>query len=211
MFFILGMLPLTPLLVVIVALVIAIAPARADQHLSPSSDFIRSLAERAIATLTAEGQTSEMRRDQFRSLFREGFAVHGIGRFVLGRYWRHATEAERTEYLILFEDVIINTWADRFSSYSGQEFTVRTAVDAPSAQEAERTAIVRSLFFSDPQTPVRIDWRVASRGNIYKITDVMVEGISMATTQRDEYSSVIRKNNGQISALLELLRKKRNG
>jgi len=194
----------------LVALIIAVAPARADQHLARSSEFIQSLADRAIATLTDEGQTSEMRRDQFRNLFREGFAVNGIARFVLGRYWRRATEDDRTEYLALFEDVIVNTWADRFSSYSGEKFSVQNAVDAPSAHEAENVAIVRSIFFSDPQTPIRIDWRVASRGDIYKITDVMVEGISMANTQRDEFASVIRSHSGQINALLEILRKKRD-
>ena len=194
----------------LVALIIAVAPAHADQHLTRSSEFIQSLADRAITTLTTEGQSKEMRRDQFRDLFREGFAINGIARFVLGRYWRRASEDDRTEYLVLFEDVIVNTWADRFSSYSGEEFTVQNAVDAPSAHEAENVAIVRSLFFSDPQTPIRIDWRVASRGDIYKITDVMVEGISMANTQRDEFASVIRSNNGQINGLLEILRKKRD-
>lgn len=194
----------------LVALVIAIAPARADQHLETSSEFIRSLANRAIITLTTEGQTDEMRRDKFRSLFREGFAINGIARFVLGRYWRRASEDDRTEYLALFEDVIVNTWADRFSSYSGEKFSVQNAVDAPSAHESESVAIVRSLFFSDPQTPIRIDWRVASRGDVYKITDVMVEGISMANTQRDEFASVIRSNSGKINALLEILRKKRD-
>ena len=84
-------------------------------------------------------------------------------------------------------------------------------MNAPSAHQAERVAIVRSTFFTDPTTPVRVDWRVASRGDIYKITDVSVEGISMANTQRDEFASVIRKNSGKISALLEILRKKRDG
>ena len=195
----------------LVVLIIAVSPARADQHLAPSSDFIRSLADRAIVTLTAEGQTAEMRRQQFRGLFREGFAINGIARFVLGRYWRRASEADRTEYLALYEDVIVNTWADRFSEYSGEKFNVQDAIDAPSAHQAERVAIVRSVFFTDPQTPIRIDWRVASRGDIYKITDVSVEGISMANTQRDEFSSVIRSNRGQLSALLEILRKKRDG
>jgi phospholipid transport system substrate-binding protein len=195
----------------LVALIIAVSPAHADQHLAASADFIRSLADRAIDTLTAPGQTKEKRRAEFRGLFREGFAINGIARFVLGRYWRSASEADRTEYMALFEDVTVNTWADRFSEYSGQEFTVQDAVNAPSAHQAERAAIVRSLFFSDPRTPIRIDWRVASRGDIYKITDVSVEGISMATTQRDEFSSVIRSNGGQISPLLDILRKKRDG
>jgi len=195
----------------LVALLIAVTPAQADDHLAKSSEFIRSLADHAIATLTAEGLTSDARRERFRSLFREAFAINGIARFVLGRYWRRASEAERTEYLALFEDVIVNTWADRFSEYSGQEFSVQTAVDAPSAHQAERVAIVRSLFYSDPQTPIHIDWRVASRGDVYKITDVSVEGISMANTQRDEFASVIRSHSGHLSALLDVLRQKRDG
>ena len=195
----------------LVALIIAVSPARADQHLAASSDFIKALSDRAITTLTTEGLTPEMRREAFRGLFREGFAINGIARFVLGRYWRRASEADRTEYLALFEDVIVNTWADRFSTYSGQKFNVQDSIDAPSAHQAERVAIVRSVFFSDPKTPIRIDWRVASRGDIYKITDVSVEGISMANTQRDEFSSVIRSNSGHLSALLDILRKKRDG
>jgi phospholipid transport system substrate-binding protein len=195
----------------LVALIIAVSPAHADAHLAPSTDFIRSLADRAIDTLTDSGITTEARRDKFRDLFREGFAINGIARFVLGRHWRGASDVDRTEYLVLFEDCVVNTWADRFSEYSGQKFTVDDAVNAPSAHQAERVAIVRSKFFTDPRTPIRIDWRVANRGDIYKITDVSVEGISMANTQRDEFSSVIRSNRGEISALLEILRKKRDG
>lgn len=201
----------TAIAVPLLSLILVTSPARADEHLEASVEFIRSLADRAIETLTAADQSTEARREQFRSLFREGFAINGIARFVLGRYWRGASEADRTEYLALFEDVIVNTWADRFSEYSGQKFEVQDAVNAPSAHQAERVAIVRSVFYSDPQTPVRIDWRVASRGDIYKITDVSVEGISMANTQRDEFASVIRSNSGQLSPLLEILRQRRDG
>lgn len=192
----------------LIALTIAISPAHSDDNLVKSTNFVRSLADRAIATLTAEGQTTENRREQFRILLRESFAIEGIARFALGRYWRSTSDAERVEYLALFEDTIVITWADRFSQYSGQAFVVQDAVDAPSAAENERAAIVHSTFFSDPQTPVRIDWRVASRGDLYKITDVSIEGMSMANTQRDEFASVIRNNGGQVSALLELLRQK---
>jgi len=192
----------------LIAVLVAAAPARADSHLAASTQFIRSLADRAITTLSAPNLSSEERRDQFRSLFREGFAINGIARFVLGRYWRTATEPERIEYLALFEDVTVNTWADRFSEYSGQRFDVLDSVDAPSAHQSERVAIVRSTFYTDPQTPVRIEWRVASRGDIYKITDVTVEGVSMATTQRDEFAELIRSNSGHVSALLDVLRKK---
>ena len=185
----------------LVALIIAVSPAHADDHLATSTDFIRSLTDRAIDILPDDEITTGSSRDKFRDLFREGFAINGIARFVLGRYWRGASDVDRTEYMDLFEGCVVNTWADRFSEYSGQEFTVQDAVPGRSADQAERVAIVRSKFFTGPKTPVRIDWRVTSRGEIYKITDVSVEGISMANTQRDEFESVIRSNSDQISCL----------
>lgn len=198
-----------PLAGFLIVLLIAVTPARANDHLDASADFIRTLADRAIATLTAESMTPESRRDEFRDLFREGFAVTGIGKWVLGRYWNTVSEAERTEYLVLFEDVIVNIWADRFSSYSGQEFTVDGAVNAPSAHPQERVALVNSTFFVDPQTPIPIEWRVSSRGDIFKITDVKVEGRSLAQTQKADFTSVLRQNDGEISSLLDWMRQKR--
>ena len=191
----------------VLVLFVAAAPIRADQHVAASADFIQTLADQAVVTLTAGEQTTEARREQFRRLFRDAFAIKGISRYVLGQYWRSTSESQRANYSELFEDCIVNTWADRFAEYSDQKFTVQNAVDVPSANQAERAAIVRSTLFGDQQTPVRIDWRVASLGDIYKITDVAVDGVSMATTQRDEFLSVIRSNNGQINALLERLRK----
>lgn len=183
------------------------APAtHADSHIQASADFISTLADRAINTVTDSALSVDERRAKFRELFREGFAVSGIARFVLGRYWRKASDAERDEYLKLFENVIVTTWADRFSQYSGQKFEVNGAQPAPSASDKENVALVDSRFFVDPSTPVRIEWRVASRGDLFKIVDVSVEGISMANTQRDEFNSVIRKNGGEISALLDELR-----
>lgn len=195
----------------LIALILVVSPVRADQHLAASTEFVQNLADRAITMLSADGQTAETRRAHFRDLFREGFAIKGIARYSLGRSWSSASDADRSEYLTLFEDVIVATWADRFSDYSGQKFTVEDAVDASSANASENVAIIRSVFFTDPQSPIRIDWRVASRGDLFKITDVVVEGVSMANTQRDEFASVIASNSGQISALLDILRKKRDG
>ena len=194
----------------LIALILAVSPVHADQHLAASTEFVQDLADRVVNTLTADGQTAETRRAQFRDLFREGFAIKGIARYVLGSSWSSASSADRTEYLTLFEDVIVTTWADRFSDYSGQKFTVENAVDASSANTSEHVAIIRSVLFTDPQTPIHIDWRVASRGDLFKITDVVVEGVSMANTQRDEFSSVIASNSGEISALLDILRNKRD-
>jgi phospholipid transport system substrate-binding protein len=70
---------------------------------------------------------------------------------------------------------------------------------------------VESLFFTDPTTPVRLEWRVASKGDLFKIVDVKLEGISMATTQRDEFNSVVSKNGRTLAALIEELRRRDGG
>ncbi|MHA1564717.1 MAG: ABC transporter substrate-binding protein, partial [Alphaproteobacteria bacterium] len=109
------------------------------------------------------------------------------------------------EYLALFEDVIVDSWATRFTKYSGQRFEITAESRIPGS--ANQTAvIVRSLIWTNPDTPVRVNWRVANAGEIYKITDVIVEGISMANTQRDEFASLVRKNG--FSGLLASLRTK---
>jgi len=197
--------------VLVVALAVSVPAAHADSHTDASVNFINDLSNQAITTLSDKSISTEQRREEFRKLFRDGFAVNGIARFVAGRYWRSASEDERTEYLQLFEDVIVNTWADRFSQYSGQNFEVRGATDATPDKSPENVALVESLLFTDPTTPVRLEWRVASKGDLFKIVDVKLEGISMATTQRDEFNSVVSKNGRTLAALIEELRRRDGG
>lgn len=170
-----------------------------------ASVFVQELADRAIANLTEVGLSNEERENRFRDLFRQGFAIRGIAKFTLGRYWRTANEEQRGEYLALFEDVIVDNWAARFTKYSGQRFEIREESQV-AGSDADPVVIVKSLIWASPETPIRVNWRVASAGEIYKITDVIVEGISMATTQRDEFASLVRKNG--LPGLLSSLREK---
>ena len=181
----------------------------AEAYIAESEKFIRDLADTAIHTLTDKSLDKEQRRQKFRDLFNQSFAVKDIALYVLGRYHKRATEAELAEYLQLFEDVIVNTWADRFTDYAGQKFDVTGATSTPSSSNREKTALVSSVFNTDPNSPVDIEWRVATNGTIYKITDVKVSGLSLAKTQQDEFGSVIRANGNNVSALIDKLREMR--
>ena len=193
----------------VLALVMAVVgtPSHAQEYVDRSKQFIEVLADRAIATAAADLTDAEVRH-QIQELLNDGFAVRGIARYVLGRYWRRASEDDRAEYLELFEDVVISISADRLSKYSGQSFEVTTAVAATSANSREQAAIVRSLFHVSDESQVRVDWRVASLGDTYKITDVVLEGVSLANTYRDEFTSVVRRDG--IDGLLAELRKQRD-
>ena len=166
------------------------------------------MASDAIETLTLADLPSKDRDERFRSLLEDNFAVTGIARFALGRHWRSASESERGEYVQLFQDVVVATWAGRFSEYAGQEFDVLKA-EAVDAAGDEKVAVVHSVFFTDPETPVTIDWRVGSDGELYRVTDVVIEGVSMALTYRDEFASVVRKDG--LGGLLTNLRDRADG
>lgn len=184
--------------------VIAAAAAQAANPASDARAFIEGLADKAIAALTVRSISEDERQRRARALLQDNFAVPTIGQFVLGRYWRTATAEERTEYLRLFEDLIVYTYVDRFSRYSGERLqTTRTSTEPESGD-----VIVYSEITRPAGPPVEVGWRVRRQGDAFRIVDVYVEGVSMGQTQRSEFSSVIRNNGGSVAALLDEMRRR---
>ena len=165
--------------------------------------FIKELGTEAIATLGDPALSEERRVTEFRRLLFEGFDIRTIGRFALGRYWRRATKEQRAEYEALFGEFIVSTYASRLSRYSSETLHVQGA-----RGDGEDDAIVRSEIRHVDWPPVDVDWRVRRSSSEYKIIDVIIEGLSMAITQRDEFASVIQRSGGEVEGLLVELRKK---
>lgn len=169
---------------------------------SEAGAFVATLADSAVAKVTDKALAAEERKTRFRALFLDGFDVPAIARFVLGRYWRLATDAERGEYLKLFEDAIVETYAHRFADYSGEQLRVL------STRAADGEAFVFSEMIRPTGAPVKVDWRLRREGTSFKITDIVIEGVSMGVTQRDDFSAVIQRSGGKIEGLLASLREK---
>jgi phospholipid transport system substrate-binding protein len=196
-------------LALFVVVVLPASNAVADSHVEKSEAFIRSLADRALDNITNESLTPEQRSENFRLLFREGFAVEGIAKWVTGRYWRNATTTEREQYLVLFEDVVVGEWSDRlFSQYDGQRFEIVSGTDATPPNSQEKVALIKSNIYTDATTAIAIEWRVSSVGDLMKITDVKADGLSLAQTQRDDFTSHASKNGRRFSAIIAKLREK---
>jgi phospholipid transport system substrate-binding protein len=165
--------------------------------------FIERLAQRAIDGLTAREMDAPERGKRFRELLTESFDVPKIGRFALGAAWRTAGPADREAYLKAFEDFIVATYASRFADYGGERIRV---VSSRRLDEGE--AAVGTLFERARGEPVRVDWRLAPEGQSWKIIDVIIEGVSMAITQRDDFAATVQRNGGRIRPLVDLLREK---
>jgi phospholipid transport system substrate-binding protein len=196
----------SPSLARIFAFVLAVVALAAPGLVSAADDaagFIADLGQRTVQMLGSKTSESE-REAKFRVLFEEGFDVPAISRFALGSYWRTATEAQRKDFVTLFEAYVVHAYAVRFNDYGGEQLKVSAA-----RAEGDEFSLVQSAIAQPSGAPpIKVDWRVSKTPQGYKITDVVVEGISMAITQRQEFASVIQRNGGQIDALLKLLREK---
>ena len=180
----------------------AFAPAIPAAAAADPAALISNLGSRALEVLGKDA-TQSQRVARFRDLLREDFDVPGIARFVLGRYWNTATEEQRAEFTKLFEDYIAVAYATRLAEYTGETFKV-----IGSRPEADGAIVSSQILRPAGAAPVKVDWRVTGRN---KISDVSVDGISMAVTQRSEFASVIQHNGGQVQGLIAMLRDKTMG
>ena len=176
-----------------------IAAAEAD----PKA-FVVHLADKAMEAMTAKGISDAERNQRFRTLFTSEVDVPEIGRFVLGRHWRAATPEQQQAFLKSFEDIVVLTWATRFKDYAGDLRHVVTNV----VPEGERGILVESRVESDRRQPVNLQWKLKKGEPDLRVTDLVVEGASMAITYRNEYSAVIQANGGKIDGLLGALNSK---
>ncbi|MBI2241743.1 MAG: ABC transporter substrate-binding protein [Magnetospirillum gryphiswaldense] len=164
--------------------------------------FILGLAESAMNTVAIKDLSDAERSNRFRTLFVDTFDLPEISRFVLGRYWRSATEVQRTEFQKLFEDIQVYTWTRRFKEYNGETLEL-------GAVKAEgEDFIVDSQMKRAKLAPINVSWRVRRSGESFHILDIIVEGASMAITFRSDYSAVLSSQGGKMDGLLDVMRKK---
>jgi phospholipid transport system substrate-binding protein len=187
----------------IAAAVVVARPAAAAGDADPAaSAFMQRLGNDAIDDLTDPAVPAPERQARFRRLLNDHFDMAAISKFVLGRYWRTADETQRGEFQKLFEDFIVVSYSVRFSEYRGEAFKV-----AGSNVESGGTVLVHSKIDMPTSEDIRVDWRLRGRDGEFVIVDIIVEGVSMAVTQRSEFASVIQ-NRGGVDGLLEALRTK---
>lgn len=168
-----------------VTLGIAAPGARA----SGASDFVQKLGDDALDLLVHQSGDDHERAERLRAILTSSFDLKTIGRAVLGPSWKTADETQRTTYLIAFEDYIVATYSLRVKDYAGETFEVlkETPVD-------DRDSMVATQIVRPNKAPLLVDYRVRGDGSGYRVVDVMVEGISMLTSQRQEFAAVVQRN-----------------
>jgi len=176
--------------------------AHADEFTNGAERFITSLAAKAEVSLLSDDITPVEHQKRFRNIMLDSFDLNGVGKWVIGRYWRRISKSERAKYLKLFEKFIIATYSKRFRGYTKAKLQINGTT------KRKNSAFVSSQINRKGSKPIRIIWRVKLANGKYKIIDIVIEGMSWVQTQRSEFVSVIRNSGGKVSGLMDALSKK---
>lgn len=199
---------LTGMVAAIVGLTALAQGARADDapvadFTKPASQAIMTLADKGLQIVANKSLAEPDRAKEFHTLFLEGFDVPAIGKFVLGRYWRTATDAQKTDFLNLFQTMVVETYTARFNEYSGEKFQL-TGARMDGASSLVSTDVIRPAGGD----PIHVDWRVLNEGGAMKVVDVIVEGVSMSVTQQQDFGSLIQRSGNGVDGLITELRQR---
>jgi phospholipid transport system substrate-binding protein len=173
-----------------------IAPASASPD--GAAEFVQTLLAEAINVLQIPTEQKADRETGFRRLLLSYFDLPLITRLVVGRYWRKANDEQKQAFATVFEQHIVKVYTSQLGVYRDEKVEVRNV-----AARTDKDTIVGTEVKRDSDPPLRIDWLVRESDGKYHVIDVAAEGVSMMTTKRSEFSSVIARDG--MDGLIEQL------
>ena len=184
----------------LIAMAFAAPPqlAVAEMRAGSASEFVRAVSDDAIRVLRAGDLPKAERDARFRALLAERFDMPFIARFTLGRYWNVATVQQREAYTATFTEFVVQVYSRRLDDYAGEALRVISERRA-----GETNVVVITQIERPSRETTEMQWRVREVDGNLRIVDVVVAGISMVVTQRDEFASVLQRQgvDGLISAM----------
>ena len=163
--------------------------------------FVQSTVNRASTALTKNISKIE-KINELKVIAKETVDIEGIGFYTLGNYRKDMNEDELSKYTFLFEQYFLKSFASRLAEYTNPEISVN-------AKEvlSENYTIVNSVLKGTSERPeVKIDWRIYTKNpDSPLIRDLIIEGLSLARTQKEEFASIINSNNGDFKVLFKTL------
>ena len=176
---------------------------KANSYSSDPKQFIAEVVDEAKKILV-ETNSQEFKEKKLSEIALKAADIDGIGYYTLGKYRKGMSDGELEEYSALFKKYFLKSFTSRLTDYSDPKIEV-VGVDVLNP----KYTIVRSLLLATDKKPeVKIDWRVYTKNpDKPLIRDLIVEGLSLARTQKEEFASVIESNNGDVKQLFITLQK----
>ena len=163
--------------------------------------FVQSTVNRASAILT-KNISKEDKMNELKLIAKDTVDIKGIGLYTLGSFRKNLSESQKNEYSSLFENYFLKTFSSRLSEYTNPkiEVTDKKVLN-------KNYTIVNSVLVGTSERPeVKIDWRIYTKNpDNPLIRDLIIEGLSLVRTQKEEFSSILNSNNGDINSLFKVL------
>ncbi len=173
------------LLLVVIGWLMLPCAAQADD----AKAFIDGIGKRVIDVLGDESTSDTVKETKLQGLFRECVDVDWIGKFVLGKYWRTANEDQQQRYLSNYSGFLIKSYTSKFKEYTGSE----TYKILGTKTDDKGRSIVTMELVRPGEASVMVDYKLRKEGDDLRIFDIVVEGVSLLTTQRSEFASVVSR------------------
>ena len=159
--------------------------------------FVQSIVDEASAVLT-KNFTKEQKIEKLRSIAKKSVDIKGIGFYTLGSHRKNLSAKQKEKYSKLFESYFLKSFSSRLSEYTDPKINVTS-----SRKINEKYTIISSILVATDKRPeVMIDWRIYTKNpDKPLIRDLIIEGLSLARTQKEEFNSIIQSNDGDINAL----------
>ena len=191
---------LKKILTLLVLLIISFSNIAKVYSIEPDI-FIQSTVNRAAETLGGNLNREE-RIEKLKEIAKDTVDIRGIGFYSLGKYRKNLNSEQLKKYEELFEEYFLKSFSSRLAEYTNPEIEV----DSKKKINENYTIVSSRLVSTDTRPEVKIEWRVYTKDpNQPSIRDLIIEGLSLARTQKEEFSSIIDSNDGNIDALLKNL------
>ena len=184
-----------------------ISPKQQFNYILAESDpgsYVMEMTTNAINTLTDKSISQNEKESQFGKLFDKNFDIPSISRFVLGKYWKQASLDQKKNFIKTFRNYVVKTYSSRFNEYSGEKLKLVNYEN----EKNPKIFLVHTILERQDAPVIKVDWRIGKKKDRFVILDIIIEGISLAITQRSEFVSVIDQNEGSIDQLISLLKER---
>ena len=163
--------------------------------------FIQSTVNRASQVLS-ENMSKEEKINQLKLIAKETVDIRGVGFYSLGAARKSLNDEQKNTYSILFENYFLKSFSSRLAEYTNPEIEVKNK----QILNDNYTIVNSILIATDDRPEVKIDWRVYTKNlDNPLIRDLIIEGLSLARTQKEEFTSILNSNDGNINVLFKIL------
>ena len=177
----------------------AVPPARAATDLAA---FVNEVADASITSLSKADPTDPARAAALKPILLKYFDMPGMSKHVLGAYWKKISPDQQSAFTTAFTNYVASVYGQRFKEYKGQKLEVKRVRDQGAS------ATVFTAVAGGEDNGARVDWEINTSGAAPLVEDIRVEGLSLADTHRQEFTSSLSQHGGDLSALIGILKSK---